>query len=346
MLPQTGALLLQRLHALHQWVIQTHPAPFEALAPASSDASFRRYFRLTLAHETLIVMDAPPDREDCAPFIHVAELFAQAGLQVPRVLRADLAQGFLLLTDLGHTTYLARFTAPDCTPAEAAQRLQGALGALVSLQRATQPGQLPSYDRSLLQREMDLFSQWYVTHQLQYLLDVTQQKILARSMQLLLDNILAQPVAYVHRDYHSRNLMVLASGTAPGVLDFQDAVLGPITYDAVSLLKDAYVVWSEEQILDALVRYWEQARAAGLPVCADFGEFYRDFEWMGVQRHLKVLGIFSRLYHRDGKAGYLQDLPRVARALHQTCRRYRELQPLAGLLEQLWGEKPQQGYTF
>ncbi len=337
---------MQRLHALHHWVTQTHPAPFEALSPASSDASFRRYFRLTLPQQTLIVMDAPPDKEDCAPFIHVAALFAQAGLRVPQVLRADLAQGFLLLTDLGRTTYWARWQAADCSPSEATWRLQEALDTLVPLQCASRPGQLPAYDQALMHREMDLFAQWYAPHQLQQVLSAAQQQILANSTQTLLENLLAQPVVYVHRDYHARNLMVLDAERAPGVLDFQDAVLGPITYDAVSLLKDAYVHWSEEQILDALVRYWEKARAAGLPVHTDFGAFYRDFEWMGVQRHLKVLGIFARLFHRDGKADYLQHLPRVAQALHQTCRRYRELHPLAGLLEQLWGQHPQQGYTF
>lgn len=337
---------MQRLHALHQWVIQTHPAPFQALTPASSDASFRRYFRLTLPQQTLILMDAPPEQEDCAPFIHVAALFAQAGLRVPQVLRADLKQGFLLLTDLGKTTYWARWKAPDCSVQEATGQLQGALGTLVRLQVATRPGMLPAYDQALLQREMDLFAQWYVPRQLGLELTAPQQQVLAQSQQILLHNLLAQPVVYVHRDYHARNLMLLDRESEPGVLDFQDAVLGPITYDAVSLLKDAYVHWSEEQVLDALVRFWEKARAAGLPVRADFGEFYRDFEWMGVQRHLKVLGIFARLWHRDGKADYLQHLPQVAQALHQTCRRYRELHPLAGLLEQLWGQQPQPGYTF
>ncbi len=335
---------MHRLTALHAWVSETHPAPFDALTPASSDASFRRYFRLTCGGETLIVMDAPPDKEDCHPFVAVAGLFAEAGVHVPRVLRADFAQGFLLLTDLGRTTYLEALSGPETDPAMVQHLYRDALSALVTLQRASRPGLLPEYDEALLRREVALFPEWYLTRHLGATLTAQEQQAYEGVVNALITNNLAQPKGYVHRDYHSRNLMVCPPN--PGILDFQDAVYGPITYDAVSLLKDAYVRWEEAQILDWLVRYWEDARAAGLPVDADFGNFYRDFEWMGVQRHLKVLGIFARLNHRDHKPGYLQHLPRVSQYLRDTCGRYRELKPLAILLERLAGGAVAVGYTF
>ncbi|MDE1990174.1 MAG: phosphotransferase [Betaproteobacteria bacterium] len=335
---------MSRLNALHAWVSQTHPAPLDALTPASSDASFRRYFRLTREDGCWIVMDAPPDKEDCHPFVAVAQLFGDAGLHVPQVLRADFEQGFLLLTDLGQTTYLQALEACGGERAQADRLYRAALDALVTLQRASRPGVLPEYDGALLQRELDLFPEWYAARHLGRPLEGAAQATFQAASRALLENALAQPRVYVHRDYHSRNLMQCEP--LPGVLDFQDAVYGPITYDAVSLLKDAYVAWEEEQLMDWLVRYWEGARAARLPVASDFGDFYRDFEWMGVQRHLKVLGIFARLCHRDGKTGYLADMPRVAQALHAACSRYRELAPLARLLEALWGEVPQVGYTF
>jgi len=335
---------LPRFTALHAWVNETHPAPFDALTPASSDASFRRYFRLTRGADTLIVMDAPPDKEDCHPFVTVAGLFAEAGVHVPQVLRADFTRGFLLLTDLGRTTYLEALLTPEADPAVVQQLYRDALSALVTLQRASRPGLLPEYDEALLRREVALFPEWYLTRHLGATLTAEEQQAYEGVVNVLIANNLAQPKVYVHRDYHSRNLMVCPP--SPGILDFQDAVYGPITYDAVSLLKDAYVRWEEAQILDWLVRYWEDARAAGLPVDADFGNFYRDFEWMGVQRHLKVLGIFARLNHRDGKPGYLQDLPRVSQYLRDTCARYRELKPLAILLERLSGEAVAVGYTF
>ena len=335
---------MPRLNALHAWVNETHPAPIAALTPASADASFRRYFRLTRGSDTLIVMDAPPDKEDCHPFVAVARLFAEAGVHVPRVLRADFEQGFLLLTDLGRTTYLEALTAADADPAVVQHLYRDALSALVTLQRASRPGVLPEYDEALLRREVGLFPEWYVARHLGATLSTSEQQSYTACVDALIANNLAQPRVFVHRDYHSRNLMVCPPN--PGILDFQDAVYGPITYDAVSLLKDAYVHWEEAQVLDWLVRYWEQARAAHLPVDADFGNFYRDFEWMGVQRHLKVLGIFARLYHRDGKAGYLQDLPLVLRYLTEACGRYRELRPLAQLLERLGGVQTAVGYTF
>ena len=335
---------MPRLNALHAWVNETHPAPITALTPASADASFRRYFRLTRGSDTLIVMDAPPDKEDCHPFVAVARLFAEAGVHVPQVLRADFEQGFLLLTDLGRTTYLEALSAADADPAVVQHLYRDALSALVTLQRASRPGVLPEYDEALLRREVGLFPEWYVARHLGATLSPSEQQGYTQCVDALIANNLAQPRVFVHRDYHSRNLMVCPPN--PGILDFQDAVYGPITYDAVSLLKDAYVHWEEAQVLDWLVRYWEQARAAHLPVDADFGNFFRDFEWMGVQRHLKVLGIFARLYHRDGKTGYLQDLPLVLRYLTEVCGRYRELRPLVQLLERLGGMETAVGYTF
>ncbi|MBY4898906.1 aminoglycoside phosphotransferase family protein [Cupriavidus sp. AU9028] len=336
-----------RQDQLKAWVSGLAPAwsiDPDSCAPASADASFRRYFRLRSAnpsHPTVIAMDAPPSHEDCRPFLHVAGLFAQAGVTVPQVLAQDLSQGFLLLSDLGSTTYLSRL---DVTNARA---LYGdAAAALVKLQLATRPDALPPYDRALLQRELDLFPEWYVQKHLGVTLDAGQQADLAEVMQTLIANNLAQPQVYVHRDYHSRNLMVLDGEGNPGILDFQDAVIGPITYDAVSLWRDAYIEWDEELQLDWLIRYWERARKAGLPVAGDFGEFYRDFEWMGLQRHLKVLGIFARLYHRDGKDGYLADMPLVLKYARSVAGRYGELRKLVRLFDTLEGVQRPAGYTF
>ena len=336
-----------RLAQLKTWVAglgaawQIDP---DSCAPASADASFRRYFRVRTAHPdhpTAIVMDAPPAHEDCRPFIHVAALFGDAGVTVPTVLAQDLEQGFLLLADLGSQTYLSKLD--DST----APGLYGdAAAALVKLQAATRAGELPAYDRALLQRELDLFPEWYVARHLGVTLTDAQQADLREVMDAIIANNLAQPQVYVHRDYHSRNLMVMSDGANPGVLDFQDAVIGPITYDAVSLWRDAYIEWEEEQQLDWLIRYWERARTAGLPVNADFGEFYRDFEWMGLQRHLKVLGIFARLYHRDGKDGYLANLPLVLKYTRSVAGRYTELRKLLRLLDTLEGTERPAGYTF
>lgn len=285
-------------------------------------------------------MDAPPEHEDCRPFIHVAELFGAAGVLVPRVLAQDLEQGFLLLSDLGSTTYLS---ALDDSSADRLYRDAG--DALVRIQSASRPDVLPLYDEALLTREMRLFPEWYVAKHLDATLSEAQQAVLEDTFSLLNCNILAQERVYVHRDYHSRNLMVCEMDN-PGILDFQDAVYGPVTYDLVSLLKDAYVRWDEERVLDWAVRYWEKARKAGLPVSLDFGEFYRDFEWMGVQRHIKVLGIFARLYYRDGKDGYLRDMPLVMEYLRKACERYIAFKPLLKLLDQLENRQEQAGFTF
>jgi len=313
---------------LEDW-LRTHlPGEAFSLAPASEDASFRRYFRVTTALGTRIVMDAPPEHEDCRPFVKVARLFGQAGVNVPRVLAEDLQNGYLLLTDLGSTMYLQALG-----ESSAAALYGAATDALVRIQLASRPGSLPEYDRELLLRELRLFPDWYVGKQLGMSLSSTQSDALGAVFELILANNLAQPRVYVHRDYHSRNLMV--SEPNPGIIDFQDAVYGPVTYDLVSLFKDAYILWHEERIIDWVVRYWEKARTAGLPVDADFGAFYRDFEWMGVQRHVKVLGIFARLYHRDGKDRYRQDMPLVMTYLRAACQRYSELHPLLRLLDEL-----------
>ena len=330
---------MKRLQQIEAWLVKQFPLTSFDLAPASADASFRSYFRATFAERTLIVMDAPPQQEDCRPFIHVAQLFGAAGVHVPQVLAQDLDQGFLLLTDLGHTTYLQALTASN------AQNLYGAAtDALVAIQLASRENELPPYDETLLMREMRLFPEWYITRHLQFTLNEKQGATLENIFQRVLQNNLAQPRVYVHRDYHSRNLMVTEPN--PGILDFQDAVYGPITYDLASLFKDAYIRWEEADILDWLIAYWEKARQAGLPVHADFADFYRDYEWMGVQRHLKVLGIFARLYHRDGKEGYLKDLPLVMDYLRKACERYVDLKPLLRLLDELEKKQPAWGLTF
>jgi len=318
-----------RLVALERWLGAQFPAIPFTLAPASEDASFRRYFRAQLGDgRRFVVMDAPPEKESCGPFLHVAAVFSAAAVHVPTVHARDLPGGFLLLEDLGATTYYDSFGRGDATKLYAA-----AIDALLRIQLASRPGVLPGYDRALLERELRLFPDWYLARQLRRELAPGEREVLQEAFQLLLANNLAQPQVFVHRDYHCRNLMVCEP--LPGVLDFQDAVYGPITYDLVSLFRDAYVRWEESQVLEWVARYWDKARKAGLPVHADFAAFYRDFEWMGAQRHLKVAGIFARLCHRDGKQRYLADIPLVLDYLHATCRRYRELAPLAQLLERL-----------
>ena len=331
---------MTRTASLDQWLAQQFAPGSFRYSPASEDASFRRYFRVTTSDgRSLIVMDAPPEHEDCRPFVKVARLFAEAGVQVPAILAEDLDNGYLLLSDLGNTTYLQ---ALDDT--SAAALYDAATTALVRIQSISRPGILPDYDRALLLRELHLFPDWYVTRHLGLAPNEAQQQALQSVFEAIVVNNLAQPRVFVHRDYHSRNLMVTPSG--PGILDFQDAVYGPITYDLVSLLKDAYVSWDEQRLLDWAIRYWEKARAAGLPVRPDFAEFFRDFEWMGVQRHVKVLGIFARLFHRDGKSGYLQDMPLVMRYLRAACERYAQLHPLLRLLDELESRPAQAGYTF
>jgi len=332
---------LDRAEQLRRWLAATLGVCDFSIAPASDDASFRRYFRIRRgeAQPSLIVMDAPPERENCGPFVHVAQILAEAGVHVPEIHAQDLEQGFLLLSDLGSTTYL------DALDEHNAGRLYGdALDALLRIQRASRPGLLPDYGRELLGKELRLFPDWYVARQLRRELDAAQLQTLEKAFSAILDNNLAQARVFVHRDYHSRNLMVC--DPCPGILDFQDAVYGPITYDLVSLLRDAYITWDEERVIDWAIRYWEKARAQGLPVRRDFADFYRDFEWMGAQRQLKVLGIFARLSFRDGKDGYLKDQPLVMSYLRRTCGRYPELAALGRMLEKLEREEKRVGYTF
>ncbi|MGE3509259.1 MAG: aminoglycoside phosphotransferase family protein [Vicinamibacterales bacterium] len=328
-----------RLDRLREWVAGVLPGPVRSLAPASEDASFRRYFRLAVEGGSVIAMDAPPEQEDCSVFVRVAGVFRDAGMHVPAIVAQATDLGFLLLSDFGSITYL------DALNDRNADALYGdAVEALIALQRASRPGVLPAYDRELLARELRLFPEWFVGRHHGVRLAAGETAELERVHARILACNLAEPSVYVHRDYHSRNLMVTTPN--PGVLDFQDAVYGPITYDLVSLFRDAYVEWPEERVLDWLARYWERARRAGLPVRADFGEFYRDFEWMGVQRHLKVLGIFARLHHRDGKPRYLADLPRVAGYLRGVAARYGALAPLARLLDRVEDRPAATGYTF
>ena len=331
-----------RLEQLKSWLadLPGRPADPDSIRPASADASFRRYFRADAPDGTLIVMDAPPPQEDVRPFIQVGELFGATGVSVPKILARDVERGFLLLSDLGSTTYLHQLS-PDTAHA----LYMDAIDALVLMQAHSQPGVLPEYDRALLLREMMLFPEWYVGKHLGASLNERQSADLQKVFDILLANNLAQPQVYVHRDYHSRNLMVMQRGN-PGILDFQDAVFGPITYDLVSLLRDAYIEWDEEMVLDWTIRYWERARRAGLPVTHDIDAFYRDFEFMGLQRHLKVLGIFARLYHRDGKDGYLKDLPLVMHYTRRVAGRYTELSPLVRLLDELEEGGVKVGFTF
>ena len=331
---------MERQRQISEWIERLAPGRPFTLAPASADASFRRYLRATFDDGTTrIVMDAPPSHEDVRPWLHVQRLCQDAGAHVPEVFATDLDRGFLLLSDLGATTYLAALT-----EANADEHYRAAIDALVRIQLASQPNELPPYDRALLQRELDLFPDWYLAQHLKLTLPESQSSQLAAAFEKILGVNLAEPAVYVHRDYHSRNLMVATPN--PGIVDFQDAVYGPISYDLVSLFKDAYIEWPEERTLDWLIRYWQAARKAGLPGRADFGDFHRDYEWMGVQRHVKVLGIFARLYHRDGKDGYLKDMPLVAKYLRAACQRYRDLTPLLRILDLAENRQAQAGYTF
>jgi len=322
-----------RLNTLKNWLNSLEPRwqlDLSTLSPASADASFRRYFRIESKNpdfRTLIVMDAPPQYEPLDAFLKVDFLLQAAGINVPQILEKNTSEGFLLLNDLGTQTYLAKLNN------ETADSLyQDATDALVQMQLASKPDVLPNYDEALLRRELDLFPEWYLKKHLQITLTDIQDAQIEQAFALIIKNNLAQEKVYVHRDFHSRNLIVTQIHN-PGVIDFQDAVYGPITYDASSLWRDAYIAWPEERVIDWVIKYWESGRKAGLPMTDDFGQFYRDFEWMGLQRHLKVLGIFARLFHRDGKDGYLNDIPLVLEYAIATANRYIELKPLARILE-------------
>ena len=336
-----------RLAQLTSWLDTLGLVQVDSRRPASSDASFRRYFRLDVLPamqdklgQTLIAMDAPPERENVPAFIHVAGLLQGAGVNVPAIVARDVPNGFLLLSDLGTTTYLQRLDADN-----AAFMYSDAVDALIKFQLHSQPGVLPDFDRAFVLREMNLFPEWFVGKHLGVTMTEAQQAQLDGVFEAITANVLAQQQVYMHRDFHSRNLMFMDTNN-PGVLDFQDAVFGPVTYDLASLLRDAYIQWDEEIVLDWVVRYWQAAKSVGLPVNPDIDAFYRDFEFMALQRHLKILGIFCRLNYRDGKNIYMGDLPTVLDYVRKTANRYTVLKPLLRLLDAFEDKLPQVGYTF
>ncbi len=349
----------QRKAAFDAWLTTIsgpHHLSVPSLRLASADASFRRYLRIDATHGTRIIMDAPPEKENCQPFVQVAKLMQAAGLRAPEVLAWDEAQGFMLLTDLGsHTMMQAMKQAGTLeTFAPNLPLYLQAVDALIAWQLASKPGVLPAYDEALLRRELALFPDWHIAQHRGITLSETQRTTLDAAFDRIVAENLRWPSVYVHRDFMPRNLMMggpasgdaSTLGSALGVLDFQDAVYGPITYDIASLMRDAFLTWDEEHVLDVTIRYWQQARKAGLPVGDDFGEFYKGVEWMGLQRHLKVAGIFARLTLRDGKPQYLADAPRFIAYIRATCSRYIELKPLLRLVEEIEGIKPPEVFAF
>lgn len=321
-----------RARAVRDWARQLLEQPAADFAPASADASFRRYFRLSAGDRSWVVMDAPPEREDCAPFLQVATLLQAAGLHGPAILGQDRERGFLLLSDLGRHTYLQLFQA-GLDEAQTETLMRDAIAALVQWQASSRPGVLPPYDRALLQRELDLFADWYVNRHLQRQLTPAQREVLDAINMRLIDSALAQPRVYVHRDYMPRNLM--RADPNPGILDFQDAVEGPITYDLICLFKDAFWSWPSARVDAWIAHYRVLAAQAGLPIREDAAEFRREADWMGVQRHLKVIGIFARICYRDGKPQYLADVPRFIGYVRDVAGCYPELAPLLDLFDEL-----------
>ena len=320
-----------RLAEIERWIERDLGFGSVALAPASSDASFRRYFRFRHRDESFIVMDAPPAKEDVRPFLRVAALLAEWGLNVPRVLACDVDDGWVLLTDLGSRQYLPELADPGRAPALYADALEALLRMQVA-GRAAVAERLPCYDRDALLREMGLFPQWFLGTHLGLDADAPVRAMIDRLFGVLVDSALAQPTTFVHRDYHSRNLMVTGVDN-PGILDFQDAVQGPVTYDLVSLLKDCYFVLPSGQVRDRALAHRDRLREQGFPVPADDTAFLRGFDLMGLQRHLKVLGIFCRLHYRDGKMQYLRDLPRVLRYVVEVARAYPETAEFADFVD-------------
>ena len=344
--------------AFQAWLARE--APVHGLAPASlriasADASFRRYFRID-RHDgagSLVIMDAPPAQENCAPFVHVAGLMQAAGLNVPRILAWDEARGFMLMSDLGPQTLMELIDREH--PQANLPRYLQATDALIVWQRASAPGVLPPYDEALLRRELALFPDWYLARHKGVAVEGKTRETLDKAFDVIVARTLAAPSVYVHRDFMPRNLMIPTEpGTSPatqlGVLDFQDAVYGPVTYDIASLMRDAFLSWEEDFVLDVTIRYWDKARKAGLMDFedwhSDFGAFYRAVEWMGLQRHLKVAGIFARLTLRDGKPRYLADAPRFIGYIRATASRYRELTPLLRLIDEVEGLQAATGYAF
>ena len=353
-----------RLDEAISWLASVPPTrqpAWKSIETASADASFRRYFRVRGEEgATAIVMDAPPPQEDVRPFVNMTHLLRngsvpsplgsvqslQGGIHVPELLAADEARGFLLLGDMGSTTYLAALQTANSGERDAL--FADAIATLVQLQCIDPKGArtaLPLYDAALLRREITLFPDWYLQRHCNAGLSDDEKNSLERVYATLIASALGQPTVLVHRDYMPRNLMVTAERN-PGVLDYQDAVIGPITYDVASLMRDAFLSWEEPQIIDWVVRYWDQAKKAGLPVRADFSEFYREMEWMGLQRHLKVLGIFARINYRDSKPKYLADTPRFVAYVRHAAKRYQAFTPLLRLFDRLEGSAAKVGYTF
>ena len=344
--PQRQLACISWLEAL----AQTHGLVPSSLRIASADASFRRYLRVdTQAGASLIVMDAPPDKENCEPFVKVAKLMQLAGLKAPEVLAWHEAQGFMLLTDLGDQTMMSAIDVKN-PQANHALYMQ-AVDALIAWQLSSKAGVLPPYDQALLNRELSLFPDWYLAQHRQIDVQGKMRNTLDSTFKMLVTRNLASPSVFVHRDFMPRNLMMpTGSDAALGVLDFQDAVYGPVTYDVASLMRDAFLTWEEDFVLDVTIRYWEKARKAGLldfeDWHQDFGVFYRAVEWMGLQRHLKVAGIFARLTLRDGKEKYLADAPRFIAYIRSTAARYIELRPLLRLIEEVEGKDGVTGFAF
>ena len=347
----------ERETAFQQWIeplLKTHGLVQDSLRLASADASFRRYLRIdTSAGDSRIVMDAPPDKENCGPFVRVADLMHNAGLLVPEILDWSSSAGFMLLTDLGAQTMMERMDTAN--PQSNQTRYLEAVDALLAWQLASKPGELPPYDEALLRRELQLFPDWYLAQHKQVPVEGAVASTLQQAFDTIVARNLAAPSVYVHRDFMPRNLMIPAHpGATPaqqlGVLDFQDAVHGPITYDIASLMRDAFLTWEEDFVIDITIRYWEKARKAGLMDFedwhSDFGAFYRAVEWMGLQRHLKVAGIFARLSLRDGKPKYLADTPRFIGYIRHTAHRYRELGPLLRLIDEVEGLQAASGFAF
>lgn len=336
---------MQRETLLKNWLASIYPNRSFELSFAAADADFRRYFRATFDNgDTIICMDAPPEkmRQSVINYLKVQALFSC--LNVPTILAQNLEQGFIVLNDFGDIQYLKAMQHDTSSQTHKALLLD-AIDELIILQKASQPNILPEYSHEILLQEINLFPEWFVAKELGRELNFAQRKLWQQTIDALLPEIEKQPKVYVHRDFIVRNLMLTKSRA--GILDFQDALYGPITYDLVSLLRDAFIEWDEEFVLDLTIRYWEKARAAQLPVPEQFDEFYRWFEYMGVQRHLKVAGIFARLYHRDGKDKYRPEIPRFLNYLRRTSRRYVALAPLYQLLLELVGDEQLHiGYTF
>lgn len=319
-----------RLALLNDWLTRELRLPLERLAPASSDASFRRYFRATCAAASYIVMDAPPEQEDVRPYLKVSGLLEPLGVHVPHVFERDVARGLLLLEDLGTSLFLERLSAGDDPEPLYAQALEALL--TIQVQGRAAAAELAPYDARELQREMRLMPEWFLARHLQVIPGAAQVALLERTFAWLVEAALEQPQVLVHRDYHSRNLLVLAA-RSPGVIDFQDAVRGALGYDLVSLLKDCYIEWPRARIERWVEGYGARLRAAGVLDAAQAARLLRWVDLAGVQRHIKVLGIFCRLWYRDGKAGYLADLPRTLNYVRDACTRYAELAEFGAFLE-------------